>query len=215
MRCGRISITNLVAHPIFPSLSCIILHRAGSFGLVHQSWKPRKDGIDKKERKLIAIWWKKEKRTNERFFPSKNLSFVLFIRLVSVWYPFAIHPFPILPRFSAQRVILHDSLVEMLWKKITIIMVAIRTLIRSDMNMINHFIFVDNSFPIVKGKGLVFGALSVGSLYVTDHFYAFLTEIRPRTAFHVIALTISACWHEKRYRVDSYFWWCQKGRTDW
>ena len=76
-------------------------------------------------------------------------------------------------------------------KKITIIMVAIRTLIRSDMNMINHFIFVDNSFPIVKGKGLVFGALSVGSLYVTDH--AFLTEISPRTAFHVIALTISAC----------------------
>ena len=73
-------------------------------------------------------------------------------------------------------------------------MVAIRTLIRSDMIMINHFIFVDNSFPIVKGKGLVFGALSVGSLYVTDHFYAFLTEIRPpRTAFHVIALTISAC----------------------
>ena len=53
-------------------------------------WKPRKD----------------RKWTNERFFVGKILAFVLILsvcyRLLSVFYPFAIHPFPSLSQFWAQ-----------------------------------------------------------------------------------------------------------------
>ena len=59
-----------------------------------------------KDRKQIANGKKKDrKRMNKRFFHLKHYAFVLSlylsVRLLPIFSPFTIHPFPILSQFSA------------------------------------------------------------------------------------------------------------------
>ena len=76
------------------------------------SWKPRKDRKKmelQKDRKRIEKGRMKDSSLRTIFFSAFFYTFS--IRLISVSYPFAIHHFPILSRFSAQeRINLHKTL---------------------------------------------------------------------------------------------------------